>query len=32
MPLERSSTISETGGKVEAEAMKAENVNVKEER
>jgi hypothetical protein len=32
MPLERSSAISDTGGEMEAEAIKAENVNVKEER
>jgi hypothetical protein len=32
MPLERSSAISETGGKIEVEAMNAENVNVKEEK
>ena len=32
MPWERSSAISETGGIIEVEAMKAENVNVKEQR
>jgi hypothetical protein len=32
MPCERSSAISETGGRIEVEAMKAEKENVKEQK